>query len=143
MSKPLLSRAGHIGRGTLLAFALLLAAAATYILFIPVDPSNFESTTGTTWESFATPNPETADYLTREGRLLAVGYLSFALLVAAVAWWPLRRGDGWTKKALWLFPACLCGAGAVFLGSGDVALGGTYLAAGAITAAALTLAVRR
>jgi hypothetical protein len=126
----------------LLALALLLAAATIYILIEPVDASNFESTTGTAWDAFSTLNPEAADYLIREARLLAVGWLGFTLLAAGVVWWPLRRGDGWARGVLWLFPIALLGATAVFMASGDTVLGGSYLVAGVVAGVALA-ALRR
>lgn len=126
-----------------IVIALLLAATSAYLLFVPVDSSDLESATGATWESFTAVDPAAADYLAREARVLAVGYLGFALLVAAVAWVPLRRGDPWAVRALWLFPATLLGTAAVFLSSGATTLGGTYLGAGALAAAALVTVARR
>lgn len=137
--------ARRTGVGAIIVFvtALLLAATTAFILVVPVDASNFETTTGVSWDAFAAANPEAADYLTREARILAVGYLGFTLLVAAVTWWPLRRGDPWAARALWLFPATLLAAAVVFLSSDDGLLGGMYLGAGAVTGIALVLAGRR
>ena len=143
MTTQVTVRPAAMGAVVILAVALLLAAMTAFILFVPVDGSNFETTTGEGWEAFASANPEVADYLTREARLLAVGYLGFALLAAAMAWWPLRRGERWARRALWLFPVTLLGAAVVFLSSGDQVLGGTYLVAGAAAAVALALMWRR
>jgi uncharacterized membrane protein len=123
--------------------ALLLATTSTYILFTPIDPSNFESTTGVEWDGFSAENPEAADYLIREARLLALGFLGLTLLAAMVAWGPLRRGDPWAKRVLWPFPATLLGTALVFLLSGDGVLTGTYLTAGVVSAMALAMAGRR
>lgn len=135
--------AGGLAAVVLFTLALLLAATAAYILFVPVDASNFEVTTGVSWDGFSSANPEVADYLVREARLLAVGFLGLTLLTAILAWGPLRRGDSWAGRALWLFPATLLVAAMVFLLSGDPILGGMYVAAGLIAATALAVAVRR
>lgn len=65
----------------------LLAVTVLYILVAPVDPNDFESTTGLSWHDFSASNPEVADYLAREARILAIGYLGLAAVVFAL-------GDG-------------------------------------------------
>lgn len=142
MTNSATTRRSRVATVVLLVLALLLAAATAYILFDPVSPSNFESTTGVSWDDFSVANPEAADYLSREGRLLAVGWLGLTLLVAATVWGPLRRGEGWAKRTLWLFPTTVVGAALVFLVSGDTALGGMYLVVGVITAVCLAMAGR-
>lgn len=136
-TQPTTRRSNRIATTVLLVVALLLAATTAYILIQPISPSNFESTTGMSWDVFSTTNPEVADYLSREGRLLALGWLGFSLILAAITWWPLRRGDGWASRALWLFPIALLGAALVFMTGGDVVLGGTYLVVGVVSGASL------
>jgi len=65
-------------------------------------------------ENFRSSNPEAADYLTREARLLAIGFLGLSLMAASVAWGPFRDDDRHASTALWLFPLALLGAGIVF-----------------------------
>lgn len=130
-------RSARIARVVLLAVALLLAAATAYILFEPVSASDFESTTGIGWATFSAANPDVADYLSREARLLAVGWLGLSLLVAALVWRLPRSEDGRAPAALWLYPIMLVGAALVFIGGGGPVLGGTYLAAGVVAGAAL------
>ena len=132
-----------VGGITFLVVALLMAAMSAYILFIPVDATNFEMTTGLNWTDFSSSNPGAAEYLTREARLLAIGFLGLSLLSAAVAWREFHQDDRSTSRAHWLFPAALLGAGIVFLTGEGVALGSTYLVAGALAAVGLILAERR
>lgn len=142
-AQSVVPRSSGVAAFIFVVIALLLAATSAYILFTPIDPSNFEAATGVEWDGFSAGNPEAADYLVREARLLALGFLSLTLLVATVAWGPLQRGDPWVKRVLWLFPATLLGAALVFLLSGDGVLTGTYLTAGAVSAVALAMAGRR
>jgi len=132
-----------VGGAAFLIIALLMAAMAVYIIFVPVDAINFERTTGLDWAEFSSSNPEAADYLFREARLLAIGFLGLSLLSAAVAWEAFHQDDRSTSRAHWLFPAALLGAGIVFLTGEGVALGSTYLVAGALAAVGLILAERR
>jgi hypothetical protein len=132
-----------VGGAAFLIVALLMAAMAAYIIFVPVDATNFETTTGLDWAEFSSSNPDVAEYLTREARLLAIGFLGLSLLSAAVAWREFHQDDRSTSRALWLFPAALLGAGIVFLTGDGVALGSTYLVAGAAAAVGLILAERR
>jgi hypothetical protein len=122
--------------------ALLLAATAVFILFVPVSASDFEAATGVDWEAFSSANPDAASYLTREARVLAVGFAGFSLLAGVQALGPLRRGDTSAGRTLWLFPVTLFGVAVVFLSSGGGTLGGTYLVAGFVTAVALNAARR-
>ena len=131
------------GGAAFVIVALLMAAMTAYILFVPVDATNFETTTGLDWAEFSSSNPEAPDYLIREARLLATVFLGLSLLSAAVAWDVFRRDDRPASRALWLFPAAMLGAGMVFLAGDGVALGFTYLVAGTVAAVGLILADRR
>ncbi len=142
MTEQAAGRGGGIAALVVGVIAFLVAAMSLFILFVPVDASDFETATGVGWEAFSSANPEAADYLTREARLLAVGFVGFSLLVGVQALGPLRRGDPWAGRALWVFPVTLMGVAVVFLSSGGGPLGGTYLVAGLVTAVALA-AVRR
>lgn len=59
-----------------------------------VDPNDFESTTRQSWDTFSASNPEVADYLAREARILAIGYLGLAAVVFAM-------GDGGVLAAFY------------------------------------------
>jgi hypothetical protein len=144
-----MSAKSHIRRGigtggaVFLIVALLMVAMSAYIILVPVDPNNFEATTGSSWAAFSSSNPEAAEYLEREARLLAVGFLGLSLLAAAVAWGRFQGDDRSAIGPLWLFPLALLGAGVVFISGGGVALGSAYLVAGVVAALGLGLAVRR
>lgn len=126
-----------------LIVAVLMAAMTAFILFVPIDANNFEETTGLSWADFSSSNSEAAAYLTREARLLAIGFLGLSLLAAAVAWGAFHDDDRPASRALWLFPLAMLGAGIAFITGDGVALGSTYLLAGAIAAMGLTLATRK
>lgn len=132
-----------LGGATYLVVALLMAAMAAYILFVPVDATDFERTTAVSWADFNSANPDVAEYLTREARLLAIGFLGVSLLAAAVAWETFHRDKGGRSLALWVFPMTLIGAGIVFLSEDGTAIGSTYLAAGGVAVAGLLTAGRR
>lgn len=102
----------------LLALSGLLALTVLYILFAPVDPNDFESTTGRSWDAFSASNPEVADYLAREARILATGYLGLAVFAVVIVLSRLRAGDPWAAKVLWILPATL-GLTAVVFASSD------------------------
>lgn len=131
-----------VGGAVFIMIALLMAATTAYIFFVPVDANNFEATTGLSWADFRSSNPNTADYLTREARLLAIGFLGLSLMAASVAWLALRGDDRQVSRALWLFPLALLGTAIVFITGDGVALGFTYLLAGALAAVGLMLATR-
>lgn len=133
----------QIGRYTFLGVALLLALAALYILAEPIDANDFESTTGASWESFSDANPEVADYLAREARLLAVGFLGFALMSAVLAWWWPQVPDVPMARVLWLVPLTLWAAAVVFFTGDGSTLGAIYLVAGVVAAGALLVVMRR
>lgn len=131
-----------IGVTIFLVVAVLVTAMTAFILAVPIDAADFESTTGVNWESFSASAPEVADYLTREARLLAVGFLGLTLLAAAIAWGFLRRGAPGAKGALFVFPAALVGAAIVFFAGGGSVLGATYLGAASMAGLGLALAGR-
>lgn len=122
-----------------LIVVLLLAATSAFILFVPVDANNFETTTGVSWADFSSSNPEAAGYLTREARLLAIGFLGLSLLTAAVAWDAFRSRDRSLVRALCVFPLVLLGCGIFFVTADDAGLGLAYLVAAAIAAIGLAL----
>lgn len=132
-------RRSRLGPTIFLVVAGLLSVLYVFIMFIPVDAANFESTTGLNWDVFRADNPEIVDYLTREARLLAVGGLGLSLLTVVTVWGPLRRGDGWAQKALWLFPLTMAAVAVIFLISGDAAIGGMYVFVALVTGLALVL----
>jgi hypothetical protein len=137
------STAQQIARYTVLGIALLLALTALYILAVPVDANDFESTTGASWDSFSDANPEVADYLAREARLLATGFLGFSLMSAVIAWrWPHGAGVP-AVRVLWLLPLTMWAAAIVFFTGDGGALGAIYLVAGLIAAGALLVVMRR
>lgn len=72
-------------------------------------------------------SPATASYLVRLERLIGVGYATFGLMWAALAWFFVRQGDrrGWLL--LWSMPVTLLGASAVFFLHGAQGLGAYYL----------------
>jgi hypothetical protein len=82
-----------------------MAAMAACVIFVPVDATNFETTTGLDRAEFSSSTPEAADYLIREARLLAIGFLGLSLMSAAVAWRGFHQDDPSAGRALWLFPA--------------------------------------
>lgn len=131
-----------VGGIVFLVVALLLAAMTAFILFVPIDPNDFESTTGLSWTAFSSSNPEVADYLTREARLLALGFLGLSLLTASVAWEALRH-DRPINRALWLFPLTLFGSCVVFFTGDGAGLGSIYLVAAVVCSLALVLSGRR
>jgi predicted anti-sigma-YlaC factor YlaD len=122
--------------------ALLLALSATFILFAPVDATNFAAETGLDWSGFSVANPEASSYLAREARVLAVGYLTLGLLAAILAWRPIRAGSSWALVALWIFTTGMLATSLVFFGAGDTAIGATYLTAAVVSAGALIIAAR-
>ncbi|MDX1510501.1 MAG: hypothetical protein R3249_04090 [Nitriliruptorales bacterium] len=120
----------------------LLVLVGLFVFVTPVDPNDFESTTGVAWQEFEASAPEVADYLEREARLLAAGWSGvglFALVAAAKA----RRTPARELPAvLWVLPGALA-AGAVVFVTGDGLVPGATYGAAAIGAAVSLLAARR
>ena len=116
--------------------ATLMILAGLYILSQPVDPGDFESTTGVAWNGFAADNPEVAEYLEREARLLGVSFAGLGVAGLAVALQLLRTGNraGWTIA--WFIPLVLVAAAIVFY-TGDGAALGTFYGVIAFLAAAV------
>ena len=135
-------RAVRVASWVLTVVALALALSAAFIMFAPVDATNFAAEAGVEWSEFSAANPEASSYLTREARLLASGYLTLGLIAATLAWRPLRIGNRWAKVALWIFATGLLCASAIFFVSGDTTLGATYLTAAIVCAGSLTLLAR-
>ena len=141
-SMPATTRSRVVGSWVYLAVALLVAAMTLYVLFVPVDASDFERTTGGDWDAFSAANPAVADYLTREARLLAIGFLGLGLMATAVGRALSRSGDSWIVRAAWVLPVALVAGALVFFGGDGATLGAFYLALGVIAGAALAAAGR-
>ncbi|MGB7858915.1 MAG: hypothetical protein WBM90_00270 [Acidimicrobiia bacterium] len=132
-----------VGGAAFLIVAMLMAAMTVYILFVPVDTANFETTTGLSWSDFSSSNPKAAEYLIREARLLAIGFLGLSSMAAVVAWQAFHGDNHQASRPLLFFPLAMFGAGTVFIAGSDVVLGFTYLVGGAVAAVGLTLAMGR
>lgn len=132
----------RLGSLFLVGVSLLVAGAAFYILFEPIDPANFTEVTGVEWTEFSSANPDASSYLSREGRVLGIGYLSLGLIAALVAGGPLRSGNRWAIPVLWVFSLSMLTACGVFFASEDSTLGFTYLTAGILSAGAVTISSR-
>jgi peptidoglycan/LPS O-acetylase OafA/YrhL len=120
----------------------LLTLIGPYLLASPVDPSDFAATTGVDWEEFSSANPEAAEYLAREARILGIGYMGFALFALAIIWSRLRRGDPWAAKVLWILPVLLALTALVFLVGDGSSLAVLYGAMAVVVAVPL-LAARK
>lgn len=132
-----------VGGTAFLIVAMLMTAMTVYILFVPVDAANFETATGLSWAGFSSSNPKAAEYLIREARLLAIGFLGLSSMAAVVAWQAFHGDNQQPSRPLWFFPLAMFGAGIVFIAGSDVVLGSTYLAGGAVAAVGLALAMGR
>jgi uncharacterized membrane protein HdeD (DUF308 family) len=125
-----------------LVLAGLLALFGVFVLFSPVDASDFETETGVAWTAFSAAEPEAASYLEREARLLASITLGFGLLVAGLAGTLLRGGNRTAWALAWILPATLGLAAVVFLASGAATLGWSYVVATAVAAIGVGFAPR-
>ena len=114
--------------------AVLTVLFAFFPFFVPVDPGNFESSTGVVWDDFEAANPEAADYLAREARLLGSAWLGFALFSAGIAGTYFRNGDRVGSRLMWIFPTVLVLVGLVFMVYDDMQLGVMYTAVGVLAA---------
>lgn len=141
-SRTPIRKSVRVSATVLTAIALLFTAMMTYILLVPVDGNDFESVTDQSWDLFSAANPQAADYLTREARLLAMGFLGLCLLVAVLSWTRLRDGDSEVASPLLVFPFTILGASVVFLASGGPVLGVTYLIVGMTALGCIAIATR-
>lgn len=122
-----------------IAVAVFVLLASIYPLAVPVDDDDFVEETGIGWAEFSAGEPEVAEYLEREARLLGALALGFALLALALAIGPLRRGDRSVWRIMWVFPFGLGLVAAVFLVEGGGFLGGFYLVLTALAGLGLWL----
>ena len=101
-------------------------------LFIGVDPNDFASSTGTAWDGFLASDPLVGQYIDRLVRLIGVMGFGFGSWVAVAAYFWVRQGDraGWA--AMWLLPAVMFAAAAVFFMAAGAGLGSFYVGAFAI-----------
>lgn len=131
------------GAWLVIAVAVFVLLASIYPLAVPVDDDDFVEATGVEWAEFSAGDPEVAEYLEREARLLGALAVGFALLALALAVGPLRRGDVSVWRIMWLFPFGLGLVAAVFLVEGGGFLGGFYLSLAALAGLGLWLARAR
>jgi hypothetical protein len=131
----------RIALAVLMLLALALTALGLLVLVFPIDPNDFQATTGQAWEAFSSANPEIAAYLEREARLLAVVITGVGLLTLFVVWYGVRDRSEIAVKTMWTIPVVLVGVAAVFILSESLLLAG--VSAGVAALVALTLAVAR
>lgn len=136
-------RSRRWGAWLVIAVAVFVLLASIYPLAVPVDDDDFVEATGVEWAEFSAGDPEVAEYLEREARLLGALAVGFALLALALAVGPLRRGDVSVWRIMWLFPFGLGLVAAVFLVEGGGFLGGFYLSLAALAGLGLWLAPAR
>lgn len=86
-----------------LIFSLLLVGGG-FILFSGVDPSDFESSTGTAWNAFRAAEPEAARYVERLVGLLGASGIGLALFGIGVTLTGFRRRQRSAWRALWAAP---------------------------------------
>lgn len=128
------SNRSRMGVWLVAAVGVFLLLASIYPLVVPVNEDDFVDTTGVEWSDFSAAEPEVANYLEREARLLGAIAVGFALLSLAVALGPLRQGNVATWKAMWVFPLGVALVAAVFLAAGGGFLGAFYGALAALAA---------
>lgn len=122
--------------------AVLVALFGVFVLFSPVDSADFENETGIVWGEFTDDAPSVADYLRREARLLGAVTFGFGLFAAGLAFAARRGSDRTVLSLLWIFPAVLGVTAVVFFASDAAGLGGFYLVAAILAAAAVALSAR-
>jgi hypothetical protein len=115
------------GAWLVIGVAVFVLLASIYPLAVPVNEDDFADATGVDWAEFSTAEPEAAQYLEREARLLGAIAVGFGLLVLALAAGPLRRGEVPAWKVMWVLPLSLGLIAAVFLSADGGFLGGVYL----------------
>lgn len=131
------TRVFRFGWITLMVIAVLLVLFGLFVLFSPIDPSDFESTTGESWDAFSSSNPEVAVYLEREARLLAVATTGIGIFAASLVWFGIREDSDLAVKIMWTLPVVLIGSAAVFVVGDGLPLAGFYAAVTALAAFAL------
>ena len=109
-----------------LMLGVLMLGAGLFILGQPVDAADFEGETGIAWEEYQTSDPEAADYLVREARLLGVSFAVLGGVAAAVAATLLRAGNRTAWAIVWFIPVAFIGSAAVFYSASATALGSFY-----------------
>lgn len=123
----------------ILAIAGFTTAFGIFVLFSPVNAADFEADTGIEWADFGSTQPAVAEYLEREGRIVAAVSLGLGLLTAGLAVGPLRRGDRGAWLLLWFFAGSLGLIAVVFFASDAAALGWYYVVLTAVTVVGLWL----
>ena len=99
------------------------------VIFMGVDPSDFESSTGISSEAFRSTSPEVARYFDRLERLIGAISIGFGTKGAIVAFACLKKGDRTAWQAMWLTPIILGITAAVFFIRKAAGLGGFYVGA--------------
>ena len=133
------SKSKRWGVWLVIAVAVFVLLASVYPLAVPVDEGDFVEATGVEWAEFSAAEPEVAEYLEREARLLGALAVGFALLALALAVGPLRRGDVSVWRIMWVFPFGLALVAAVFLVEGGGFLGAFYLSLAVLAGVGLWL----
>lgn len=127
------------------AWVLIVAVAGfmtmfgVFVLFSPINANDFERETSIDWADFSTEEPVVANYLEREGRIVAAVSLGFGVMTLALAAGPLRRGERGAWRILWIFVGGLALITVVFYLDDAPALGSYYLLLSASAAIALVL----
>ena len=112
-----------------LALGALFALFGIGVIFMGVDPNDFESSTGISWEALKSTSPEVARYVDRLERLLGAMSFGFGAWGAFVAYVYLKKGDRTAWQAMWLMPIVLGITAAVFFLREAAGLGGFYVGA--------------
>ncbi len=107
----------------------LLGLFGVGVIFMGVDPNDFESSTAVSWEAFNSTSPEVARYLDRVERLLGAITFGFGAWTSVVAYVYLRKGDRIAWRAMWLVPIVLAMTAAVFFVREASGLGAVYVGA--------------
>lgn len=121
--------AAAIARVTVLVLGVLMLGAGLFIVSQPVDGDDFETATGVAWDEFRSSDPEAADYLEREARLLGVAFAVLGGVAAALAVTFLKTGSRTAWTIAWFIPIAFAGTAAVFYSADASVLGGFYVGA--------------
>lgn len=116
-----------------LALGALMLIAGLFILGQPVDAADFGNETGIVWDEYKAADPEAADYLMREARLLGWSFAVLGGVAAAMAATLLRAANRNAWAIVSFMPIAFAGTAVVFFSSGGTALGSFY-ALGAVAA---------